>query len=61
MLSSFINDIDKSNLFKGVKNLGLELVLNDLRFKFPTLFNLNTSLFSGFNSIINLFFFIIHN
>lgn len=48
MLSSFINDIDKSNLFKGVKNLGLELVLNDLRFKFPTLFNLNTSLFSGF-------------
>jgi hypothetical protein len=35
-------------LFNNFNSLGLEVVLSDLRIKFPTLFNLNTSISSGF-------------
>jgi hypothetical protein len=45
MLSSFINDVNRSRLFMSFKDLNS--VLDDLRLKFPTLFNLNTSIFSG--------------
>lgn len=57
MLSSFIHDLNKSNLIDNTNNV--EFILSSVRSKFPSLFNLKTSISFNDNGLLNLFSFLI--
>jgi len=57
MLSSFIHDLNKSNLIDNTNNV--EFILSSVRSKFPSLFNLKTSISFNNNRLLNLFSFLI--
>ena len=57
MLSKFIQDLNKLNLLDNSNSL--ELILSNVRSKFPTLFPLNNSISYNNSSLFNLFVFLI--
>lgn len=57
MLSKLVCDLSKLNLLDNSN--GLELILSNIRGKFPTLFPLNNSISYNNSSLFNLFIFLI--
>lgn len=55
MLSRFVFDLNKLNLLDSSN--GLELILLNIRSKFPTLFPLKNSISYNNSSVFNLFVF----